>query len=173
MEAVVLLNSDFTPLGVIGWKKAVKLIAKKKVEVVKYGTHVVSNFEKTVVITIPLIIRLVKLIRTLWGKRVPFSKRTVIIRDNFTCAYCGKYSKTGMTIDHIIPKAQGGKSTFDNVVSCCLPCNNYKDNKTPAQAKMYLKIRPTTPTIMEFIIKQIRNIGLTETLNELERLGVV
>jgi 5-methylcytosine-specific restriction endonuclease McrA len=169
----VLLNSDYSPLGIISWKKAMKLICKKKVDVIKYSEIVISNFEKTFVTKIPLIIKLVKLIRTLWRVRVPFSKRTVIIRDNFVCAYCGVRVLKGLTIDHVIPKSKGGKSTFENTVSCCFDCNNKKDNRTPSEAKMYLKFKPYTPTIMEFLVRSIKQSGMEETLNELEKLGVI
>lgn len=173
MVSTVLLNADFSPLGIISWKKAMKLICKKKVDVIKYSDIVIHNFESTFVSKIPLIIKLVKMIRTLWKIRVPFSKRTVIIRDNFTCGYCGKRELKGMTMDHILPRSKGGKSEFENTVCCCFACNNKKDNRTPSEAKMFLKFRPYTPTIMEFLIRSIKNSGMEETLNELEKLGVL
>jgi 5-methylcytosine-specific restriction endonuclease McrA len=173
MVNTVLLNADYSPLGVINWKKAMKLICKGKVDVIKYSNIVVSNFEKTFVTKIPLIIKLIKMIRTLWRVRVPFSKRTVIIRDNHTCAYCGVKKTSGLTIDHVIPRSKGGKSEFENVVACCFNCNNRKDNRTPSESKMYLKIKPYAPTIMEFVIKSIRNSGMEETLAELEALGAL
>jgi 5-methylcytosine-specific restriction endonuclease McrA len=169
----VLLNADYTPLGIISWKKAIKLICKKKVEIVKYSETVIHNFENTIVIKIPLIIKLIKLIRKLWGIRVPYSKRTVMIRDNYTCVYCGTDNKKRMTIDHIIPKSKGGKSNFDNTVCCCFDCNNKKDNRTPSESRMFLKTRPYTPTIMEFLKKSIKDSGMESTLKELELLGVL
>ena len=82
-------------------------------------------------------------------------------------------SPKGMTIDHILPRSKGGKSEFENTVCCCFACNNKKDNRTPSEAKMFLKFRPYTPTIMEFLIRSIKNSGMEETLNELEKLGVL
>ena len=169
---VVLLNADYSPLGVIDWRKAVKLIVKKKVEVIKLSKKIITNVDNIYKIIVPEIIRLIKLIRSIWKARVPFNRRTVIIRDNHTCAYC-LVKKHDMTIDHVIPRSKGGKSTFDNVVCCCKPCNHKKDDRLPSEAGMYLKFKPTTPTIMEFIVRQIKNVGMNETLQTLEELGVI
>jgi 5-methylcytosine-specific restriction endonuclease McrA len=62
------------------------------------------------------------------------------------CAYCGKPAKT---VDHVRPKAQGGKTKWDNTVSACFPCNNKKDNRTPEQANMKLLWEPYEPTWWE------------------------
>lgn len=167
MNSVVMLNADYQPLGIISWQKAVKLIAKKKVEVIKVTETVISNFEKTCKMAIPSIVRLIKYVRALWRTKVPFNKRNLAIRDGHTCAYCGKKIATGMSIDHVLPVSKGGKSTFDNTVAACVPCNNKKDNKTCAQAKMFPKWKPFTPTISQFLMLQIKNTGLESTLKEL------
>jgi 5-methylcytosine-specific restriction endonuclease McrA len=168
MNEVILLNSDYTPLGFIGWKKALKLIVKKKVEIIKSSTKIIHNFENTISMLIPEVIRLIKIIRNLWKRKVPFSKRNVLIRDNFICQYCKKPIKNEKpSIDHIIPKSKGGKSTFENTVVCCLPCNLKKDNKTCSEAKMFPISRPVQPTINQFITMQIKNTGLEVTLKEL------
>jgi 5-methylcytosine-specific restriction endonuclease McrA len=166
MYSVILLNADWSPLGIINWKKAVKLMVKGKVEVIKASTKIITNFEKTIEITIPEIIRLVKFIRALWKIRVPFNKRNVLVRDNFTCAYCGKKMNSGLSIDHVLPKSKGGESTFDNTVACCVKCNNVKDNKDCQTAKMYPRVKPYIPTINQFLMLQIKNAGLGATLKE-------
>jgi len=163
---VVLLNSDFTPLGVISWKKAIRLLVKGKAEVIKFSTKIIRNFDRTVEIILPEIMRLIKLIREVWKGRVPLNKRNVLIRDQYTCQYCGKVSRTHMSIDHVIPRSKGGKNTFDNLVTCCVSCNNKKDNRLPSEAKMYLKHQPKTPTIMEFLMVSIKNAGLANVLKE-------
>jgi len=171
MNNVLLLNADYTPLGVISWRKAVRLMAKGKVEVVKYGDKVLYNMERTVKFVLPLVLKLIKFIRTIFKNKVPFNKRNVLIRDNFTCAYCGTRSLTKMSFDHITPKSKGGKSTFENVVTCCVPCNHKKDNKTCKQADMWPKyVKPTQPTIMEFIRIQIAKMGMNHVLKELGML---
>ncbi len=164
---VLLLNADYTPLGVISGKKAVKLMAKGKVEIVTATKVVIFNMERTVKFLLPKILRLIKFIRALWKSKVPFNKRHILLRDDYTCAYCGKRATSHMSIDHILPKAKGGKSTFENVVTSCVPCNQKKDNRTPSQAGMFPKYRAYEPTIMEFIKMQIKRLGLEDALKEL------
>jgi len=91
------------------------LLAKGKVQVLKHSERLIRTAEG-IAIKIPAVMRLIKLIRTLYVSRVPFSKKNVLIRDGFKCAYCGShYGK--LTIDHIKPKSKGGKTTFENCVS--------------------------------------------------------
>jgi len=168
MNNVILLNADYTPLGFISWQKAIKLICKKKAEVVKTSKHVIYNFEKTIEFLIPEVLKLIKFVRALWKNKVPFNKRNLLIRDNFICQYCGSdLRKTPSSIDHVIPVSSGGKSTFDNCTSACVPCNNKKDDRSCSEARMYPKHKPYTPTINQFICIQIKNAGLDKTLIEL------
>jgi 5-methylcytosine-specific restriction endonuclease McrA len=166
-SSVLLLNADYSPLCLISWQKAVKLICKAKVEIIKTSKKVIHNFEKTMEILIPEVIRLMKYVRNLWKVRVPFNKRHITIRDDNTCQYCGKEIKHGGSIDHVIPKSKGGKSNFDNCVLACVPCNNKKDNRLPSEAKMFLRKQPHTPTVNEFILKAIKSAGLVDVLTEL------
>lgn len=78
--------------------------------------------------------------------RVTFNRRNIFRRDDYTCQYCG--SKPGseeLTIDHVLPRAQGGVSRWDNCVLACVDCNMRKANRTPDQAKMRLRKRPVQP----------------------------
>lgn len=167
-DGVLLLNSDYSPLGVISWKKAIKLMVKGKVEVIKLATRVITNAERTVKLILPSIIRLIKFIRYIYKAKVPLNKRNILIRDNFECQYCGKklVSGVGATVDHIIPRSMGGKTAFENCVASCLPCNNRKDNKLPREVGMFPKKRPTSPTVYEFIQLQIVRLGLSGMLKE-------
>ena len=169
-DGVILLNTDYTFLHVVKWKNAIKLMEKGKVEVLKLGTKVVRNYERTRVIVVPLIMRLIKMIRTLYRNKVPYSKRNVFIRDGFTCCYCS--CKPGkLTIEHVVPKDQGGKSTWENTVAACQPCNNKKENRTPSEARMYLKKQPHAPTINEFLQTKMTKMGIGEILNEFFATG--
>jgi len=162
----VLLNADYTPLGLISWQKAIKLMVKGKVEIIKSSKKKLHNFENTITLFIPILIRLIKFVRNLWKARVPFNKRNLMIRDNFTCQYCGKKLNKDSSIDHIIPKSKGGKSTFENTVASCIPCNCKKNNHTCAEARMYPRNKAYIPTINQFLMNQIRNAGLEATLIE-------
>lgn len=165
MERAVVLNSDYTFLNMVSWKKAIKLLVKEKAEVVKEGLKTVCNAEGTCQIKIPLILRLVKLVRSVYRNKVPFSRKNVMIRDGHKCQYCGATEQ--LSIDHIIPASRGGKSTYENCVACCVPCNLKKGNKTPNEIHMYLKKQPTEPTIMEFLRIKMQSLGVDSYLKEL------
>ena len=166
MERCIILNGDYTFLNVVDWKRAICLIVKGKVEVLKYSARVLKNCDGSVIMNIPLVMRLIKLIRTIYRSKVPFSKRNVFVRDGMTCAYCGIKS-TRLTIDHVYPLAMGGKTNFENCVAACKPCNNKKGRRTPSQAKMFLKRQPYAPTISEFLRLKMKQLKLHELLKEL------
>jgi len=164
-KGIVVLNTDYSFLNVVNWKQAIKLIVKGKVEVLEFTSRVLENAERTIRIVIPKIIRLVKMIRTLYKARVPYSKRNVFIRDKFKCAYCN--TKVGKpTADHVIPRSKGGKSNFDNVVTACKPCNATKMDRTPREANMFMRYQPHQPTVMEFLQIRLKSLGVQDVLDE-------
>jgi len=166
MTQCVLLNADYTFLNLVNWKRAVCLMAKGKVEVVKDSPRIIRN-GSGVELKVPAVMRLIKLIRTIYRSSVTFTKRNVLIRDRFKCAYCGA-RREKLSIDHIIPKSRGGKMTFENCVAACKPCNLKKGGRTPNEARMYLKVRPYQPTISEFLRLKFENLGIHDILRELE-----
>ena len=165
MDQCVLLNADYTFLNVVNWKRAICLITKGKVQVLRHSERLIRTAEGLAV-KVPAVLRLIKLIRTLYINRVPFSKKNVLIRDGFKCAYCGGV-KRKLTIDHIIPKSRGGKTDFENCVSSCKSCNNKKGNKTPSEANMYLKVKAYQPTIAEFLRLKVKKLGINKVLKDL------
>jgi 5-methylcytosine-specific restriction endonuclease McrA len=166
VERCVVLNGDYSYLNVISWKRAVCLMVKGKTEVLKYSDKFIKNAEGDKVIQIPLVMRLIKIIRMIYKSKVPYSKRNIFVRDGFTCMYCGTKQQK-LTVDHVIPQGQGGKSSFDNCVASCRSCNNKKGNRTPREAKMFLRKRPYTPTIYEFIRLKMKHYKIDEFLKEL------
>ena len=85
-------------------------------------------------------------------KEVVFSRRNLYKRDHFTCQYCSHQpGSEELTIDHILPRARGGKSTWENCVLACVDCNRRKANRTPAEAMMLLKKSPIRPPWTPFI----------------------
>jgi len=77
---------------------------------------------------------------------VSFSRRNIFKRDHFTCQYCGRQpAAEELTLDHVIPRSQGGESRWDNCVLACLECNKRKADRTPQQARMRLKHQPVRP----------------------------
>jgi 5-methylcytosine-specific restriction endonuclease McrA len=78
---------------------------------------------------------------------VTFCRRNVFKRDHVTCQYCGaRPGSEELTIDHIIPRAQGGQTNWENCVLACVPCNARKANRTPEQAGMKLRRHPIRPS---------------------------
>ena len=165
MDQCVLLNADYTFLNVVNWKRAMCLIAKGKVQVLRHSQRLIRTAEGLVV-KVPAVMRLIKLIRTLYINRVPFSKKNVLIRDGFKCAYCGGDGRK-LTIDHIVPKSRGGKTDFENCVASCKSCNNKKGSKIPSEANMYLKEKPYQPTIAEFLRLKVKKLGINIVLKDL------
>ena len=132
MTHCVLLNADYTFLNVVHWKRAVCLIAKGKVEVIKDSPKAVKS-SGGAVLKMPAVMRLIKLIRTIYRTGVAFCKKNVLIRDGFRCAYCGS-PKFRLTIDHIIPKSKGGKSILRIVWRHASPAIRKKETANPARS---------------------------------------
>lgn len=80
-------------------------------------------------------------------------------RDDYLCMYCGnKFKEIDLTRDHIVPKVQGGKDVWKNVVAACQRCNHHKGGRTPEQAGMELLAVPFEPNIFEFMYLANRQI---------------
>jgi len=141
-------------------------MVKGKAEVLKYTDRIIKNFDSSVVMRIPAVMKIVKMVRTLYKTKVPFSKRNVLVRDGYKCAYCGVESKR-LTIDHVVPKSKGGKSTFENTVACCKTCNVEKGNMSCREAHMFPKINAYQPTISEFLRMKLSSMGIDKMLEDL------
>ena len=95
---------------------------------------------------LPRSLELVHWIYTKWmyqaTGRMPYSKEGVLRRDRHRCAYCGR---TATTVDHVLPRSRGGRSSWTNCVASCVQCNSRKANRTPAEARMRLQWEPHQP----------------------------
>jgi 5-methylcytosine-specific restriction endonuclease McrA len=81
------------------------------------------------------------------------SRNSVLLRDNFTCQYCGNTpGRNGLTLDHILPRSRGGETTWENVVAACRPCNIRKGDRLPEEARMALRKRPGRPHYLAFLL---------------------
>jgi len=165
-EAVIVLNASYEFLGLVSWQRAMTMLFSGKVEVIKESERIVRTVSRT--FRIPAVIRLIKFIRQIYRREVPFSRRNILIRDGYTCQYCGREHQSGeLTVDHIVPKVQEGANHWTNVVACCRSCNMKKGGRTPRQAGMHLVRQPFKPTIMEFInlyLKRRFGVDLSEML---------
>ncbi len=163
-DACVLLNGDYTFLGVVDWKKAMSMMFAEKIRVVKFSERVIQGV--THAFRVPAVAVLIKVVRSIYRGRVPFSRRNVLLRDRHVCAYCGRRAKA-ITMDHVIPRSRGGKNDFDNCVACCRACNQKKGARLPSEAGMSLRRRPWQPTIAEFIRIRLRQSGVYGMLVDL------
>ncbi|MBI2374699.1 MAG: HNH endonuclease [Deltaproteobacteria bacterium] len=78
--------------------------------------------------------------------RVRFSRQNIYLRDGLTCQYCGRrHARSGLNLDHVIPRSKGGRTAWENVVCCCIPCNVRKGGRTPEEAGMRLLKTPVRP----------------------------
>jgi 5-methylcytosine-specific restriction endonuclease McrA len=154
METLVL-SARYEPVARVHWQRAVTLLFMGKVEVIEeYDEHEVRSV--TFVMKMPSVVRFLRAVR---GKRkaIKFSRQNVYARDGGKCQYCQrKVSRSEATYDHVVPRAHGGRTTWENIVIACVPCNQTKGGRTPAQAKMHLArapVRPKTlPETMAFTI---------------------
>jgi len=142
MESILVLNSDYTPLNITTFKRAIILVIKGKAEIIKNDDNIIRS--ESIIYSKPLIIRLFNYISHKM-KNLRVNRNRLYKRDNNECVYCG--SKKDLTIDHILPKSRGGKNTWNNLITCCLPCNLRKGDKTPEEARMPLRFQPRTPTL--------------------------
>jgi len=147
MDRVLVLNSDYTPINVTSLVRGFILVDKGKAEVLKSGENPIISGDKEYVR--PLIIRLLSYVRYRI-KSLRINRQRIFKRDNFKCAYCN--SQKNLTIDHILPKSRGGDNSWTNLITCCRNCNRYKDNKTPEEAGLKLKIKPYEPSIFSDVI---------------------
>jgi len=140
----LLLSQGYEPIKIIPWQRAMTLLTLDKVEVVEeYDAEIRAQ---SMIVRIPSIVRLRKAFRR-YAKPVKFSRVNIYARDQYRCQYCGvKCSIDELTYDHVIPRSRGGRTTWENIVSCCYECNAVKANRTPAEACMKLLALPKRPT---------------------------
>ena len=165
-SSVIVLNFDYTYLNMIDWRRAICFVVTDRAEILKAKEdEVISNATKSVAIPKPLVIRLLNMVKGMFSKKVPFTYKNIFIRDGYKCQYCG--SKSELTVDHVVPRSKGGKSSFENCVAACRSCNNYKGDKDLREAGMHLMKEPQTPALMEFLDYKLRHSGIYGTLKDL------
>jgi 5-methylcytosine-specific restriction endonuclease McrA len=125
------------------WQEAVKAVVADRVNVVSvYNQKIHSPSSE---MALPSVISLKEYIPT--SRRPAFTRFNVFLRDRFACQYCGDAFPThDLTFDHVIPRSRGGRTTWDNVVTACSPCNLHKGDHLPHKINMHPLVRPTEPT---------------------------
>ena len=139
----LVLTSWYFPHKIVGWQAAVTLAYLDKADVVVEYDELIRS--PSVTIKTPAVVRLKKKTRTK-QHNVKFSRMNVYMRDGFACAYCAtKLAASQLTYDHVTPRAQGGRTEWENIVTACRGCNAKKGNRTPEEAGMFPRRRPFVP----------------------------
>jgi 5-methylcytosine-specific restriction endonuclease McrA len=165
---VLVLNRSFLPVHITSVRRAFSLLYQGLAEAVndQYQTFdfaswsalSVSLHDDTVGM-VDRMIRVPRVILLLTYDRVPkrqvrFSRFNVYARDRTTCQYCGqRFPRCDLNLDHVIPRSQGGTSTWENVVCSCHECNRKKGGRTPRQANMRLLHSPRRPEWTPFMLE--------------------
>ena len=137
----LVLNAGYEPLAIVSFKRALVLVLNDKATVIErveedpvWAQH--AAYDR------PAVILLTRYVRVPGSRRVPVTRRGVLRRDGHRCAYCGK---SAATIDHVLPRSRGGAGSWENLVACCLRCNNIKSDRTPQEMGWELRIKPGAP----------------------------
>ena len=145
----LVLNAGYEPLTVVSFKRAILLVLNDKATILASDhAHPVRSaygaWER------PSVILLTRYVRIPRGRVVPVSRRGVLRRDEHRCGYC---AKSASTIDHVLPRSRGGRDTWENLVACCLRCNNKKGDHTPAEMGWRLRISPRMPVSASWVLR--------------------
>jgi 5-methylcytosine-specific restriction endonuclease McrA len=146
---VLVLNASYEPINVCTVRRATVLVIKQRAEIVERSAAELHSENLTV--PRPVVIRLityVRIPRDAHSRKI--TRRAVFARDRWTCQYCGG-ERSALTIDHVIPRSKGGPSSWENIVTCCAPCNRRKGNRLPREANMRPKRKPKPPSTTIFV----------------------
>jgi 5-methylcytosine-specific restriction endonuclease McrA len=146
---VLVLNATFEPINVCTVRRATVLLLKARAELVERSERDLHS--ESLTMPRPIVIRLTTYVQVPRdAHRRKITRRAVFARDRWTCQYCGGIRGT-LTIDHVIPRSRGGPSSWDNIVTCCAPCNRRKGDRLPRNAGMQLMSEPRPPNPQIFI----------------------
>ena len=137
---VLVLNQTYEPLSICRVRRALVLLHQDKAEMLENGVGFVHSASD--IFPVPSVIKLFYMVKRPRPQR-KLTRFEIFNRDQYTCQYCGKQTRQ-LTIDHVIPRYRGGKHTWENMVSACIPCNRRKAGRTPGEAHMKL-LRPPYP----------------------------
>ena len=140
MDAVLVLNADLGPLQRVSIRHAIRMLFREVAVV-----HEAEPDRQLGIYPMPKVVRLVAYVVTKWrySSGPSWSRSGVLARDNHRCAFCGGHATT---IDHVLPSSRSGKNTWPNTVAACGGCNGRKGDRTPDEARMPLRFKPTAPS---------------------------
>jgi 5-methylcytosine-specific restriction endonuclease McrA len=138
----LLLSASYSPIRIISWERAIKMRFEETADVVaEYSDEICSP---SVTWQVPAVIRERRLPKV---KRViRFTRSNVYLRDGYRCQYCGqKLDPKGLTCDHVVPRCQGGRTEWANIVAACHACNSKKGGLETDAAGMFPLSPPARP----------------------------
>ena len=149
--SALLLNADYRPLSTyplsrMHWTDSVKhTLAGRTIVVAEYERRVHSG---RMSMPIPSVVALKQYVNL--DRPAPLNKLNLLIRDRLRCAYCGeRFESHELTFDHVVPRCRGGRSTWENLVAACRPCNQRKGDRPAGQVGMTMYSRPYRPTLAD------------------------
>jgi len=139
-KPVLVLNASYEPINICAARRAMVLLMKGVAAAEENSATLLSSARAAV--PMPSVIRLLEYRRIPHQSRA-LSRKNILMRDRYTCQYCGKIVPSAeLTLDHVHPRSRGGETTWENLVACCHPCNNRKGSRTPEEANMRLHKPP-------------------------------
>ncbi len=144
---VLILNQDYSALGICSVPKAFLLVYLDKAELVAESS---AYHLRTISTTFPMptVIRLNRYINLPY-KGVMLTRQNIFKRDGHRCVYCN--STEDLTLDHVMPKSRGGRTSWENLATACKRCNAKKGDCTPEEAMMLMRHRPFKPSFVLFL----------------------
>ncbi|MCS7026668.1 MAG: HNH endonuclease [Bryobacteraceae bacterium] len=156
---VLVLNASYEPINVCAVRRALVLVLKGLAATEEHTVAEIHSSRQS--FPVPSVIRLLEYRRIPHQSRA-LSRKNILLRDRYTCQYCGKtLPSSELTLDHVVPRSRGGESSWENLVACCNPCNNRKGNRTPEEANMRLN-RPPRPFTLHTSRHLMRMLGKSD-----------
>ncbi|KAB5512151.1 hypothetical protein DKX38_029179 [Salix brachista] len=152
----LVLDISYRPVNVVCWKRAICLEFMEKADVLEYYDQAVNSPSGSFYIpAVPHLLQVIKRRRIIKSK---LSRKNILHRDNYTCQYCSSHEN--LTIDHVLPTAQGGEWKWENLVTACAKCNSKKGKKTPEEANMNLSKAPKAPKDYDILAIPLTNAAI-------------
>lgn len=156
----LLLDRGYQPVNVICWKRAVCMSFLGKVEILSEYARKIGTVSAPY--PAPAVVRLLEYVRH-GPYRVRFSRQAVYLRDRHRCQYCRRvFAHHELTLDHVVPRAHGGRTSWTNVVTACGQCNRDKGGRTPEQAGLALPTPPRRPDWISHKAFQLTQRGIPD-----------
>jgi 5-methylcytosine-specific restriction endonuclease McrA len=139
----LLLDCNYFPVKIISWQKAMILLLSQRAEVIdEYQDKLIRSVSASY--KLPKVLRLYQ--RHQLSLNVKFTRMNVFFRDSFQCQYCSiKLPVADLTFDHVVPVSKKGQTDWENVVTCCRPCNFRKGSKMLKASGLILLRIPKKP----------------------------